>query len=111
MIFSDEKVFGQINGSVQLRAVSSLDGNPSPNITWLEPSDNVIEFPHYRFESPIDGVLSILQIQKSDFNGSFLFAAVNEIGTLIVEVTLLEASMFYTVLFCIKMLTINVCFS
>ena len=95
LIFSDENVFGEINGSAQLRAVSSLDGNPFPNITWLEPSDDPIEFPHNRFESKIDGILIITQIQKSDFNGSFLFAAVNEFGTLIVEVTLLEASMFY----------------
>ena len=91
-IFNDTIVFGVINGTAELQALHSLGGNPYPNVTWVDPSVGVIEFPHPRFDSAVDGVLKILQIQPQDF-GSYFFTAENGIGNeIMVDLHLRKAS-------------------
>lgn len=92
MLLNDTIVYGQVNGSAEIRAVISLGGNPYPNVTWVNPSDHVIEFSDHRFNTTVDEALRILQIESGDF-GSYLFIAMNGIGNeLLVDVVLTEAS-------------------
>lgn len=85
---------GALNGTAKLTAhIKSLKGNPTPNITWVDPNGSEIAFPNDRFSSDVDNVLNIDSIQSSDY-GKYLYIADNGIGEkLTLEITLDQACM------------------
>ena len=82
-------IYEFIGATASITAATRIDGNPQPNVSWMNPNNTEIKF-EGRFLQPEVGKLMITDLQLDDF-GQYIFTASNGVGKNIeINVTLIQ---------------------